>query len=75
MKTAGSKSSFWRAIPRFATWYLTVQERRLLAGVLLLFLLGIAVRWSQRMQEPTRVLPPPFSAASFQTPQPTEPSP
>jgi hypothetical protein len=75
MKPAGSKSSVWRALHRFATWYLTVQERRLLAGILLLFLLGIAVRWSQRMQEPSRVLPPPLSPASFQTPQPTEPTP
>lgn len=68
MKTDGSKSSLWRSFIRIASWSLTVEERRLLAGVLLLFLLGIAVRWSQRMQEPPRVLPPPLSAESAQTP-------
>lgn len=75
MKNDGSKFSPWRSFVRIASWALTVEERRLLAGILLLFLLGIAVRWSQRMQEPSRVLPPPLSAASFQTPQPTEPTP
>lgn len=74
MKFGASILRFWHSVPRVTAWSLTLQERRLVAGVLLLFLLGLAVRWSERML--VAVPPPaaPLSPMSAQNPT-QEPTP
>ena len=66
MKFGGSIFRFWHSLPRVTAWSLTLQERRLVAGILLLFLLGLAVRRSQLMLVPDATPPPPLSPMSAQ---------
>lgn len=74
MKPGGSIIRLWHSFSRATACSLTLQERRLVAGVLLLFLLGLAARWSQRMLVPAAEAPPPLSPMSAQNPT-QEPTP